>query len=251
MKHDKEVEVSDHKSGRSWNREPDTAEVSRIRSAYDRWERTRAPIVTGDPSHQLWLHERNSRLGRIFTERFPRPLSACRVLDVGCGRGSLLNWFREQGASPGNLFGVDLLPNRINSARETYPDINFIEGNAEELDFPNESFDLVAVFTVFSSILDVTMAGRVAQGIDRVLVRNGAVVWYDMRYPSPRNPNIRAMTKSRIRQLFPSFDLELKPDTLLPSLARLIGRASGSYRLLSAFPSLQSHYMGLLRPPIN
>lgn len=249
MEHDKQFR--NRKGGESWKAAPDSAEVSRIRSAYDQWERTRAPIVTGDPSHQLWMHERDRRLARILTERFPRPLSGCRVLDVGCGRGGLLHWFHERSASPRNLFGVDLLAHRISSARETYPDINFIEGSAEELNFPNGSFDLVTAFTVFSSILDVKMAGRVAQEVDRVLARNGAVVWYDMRYPSPRNPNIRAMTKSRIRQLFPSFGLELKPDTLLPPLARLIGRAGTSYRLLSALPGLQSHYMGLLRPPNN
>ena len=246
---EREEKASDNKSCESWNCRPDTAEVSRIRSAYAQWERTRGPIVTGDPRHRLRLLERNTRLEKILAERFPRPVSSCRILDIGCGRGSLLHWFHDEGAPPGNLFGIDLLPDRIKSARETDPDITFIEGSAEQPNFSNESFDLVAVFTVFSSILDGTMARRVAREIERVLVRNGAVIWYDMRYPSPRNRHIRAMTKSRIRQLFPSFDLELKSDTLVPPLARLFGSTTGTYRLISAIPLLRSHYLGLLRPP--
>jgi ubiquinone/menaquinone biosynthesis C-methylase UbiE len=246
---ERDEKVSDNKSCESWKCQPDTAEASRIRSVYAQWERTRGPIVTGDPRHRLRLLERNSRLETILAERFPRSVSNCRVLDIGCGRGSLLHWFHERGAPPGNLFGIDLLPDRIKSARETYPDITFIEGSAEQLNFSNESFDLVAVFTVFSSILDGTMARRVAREIHRVLVRHGAVIWYDMRYPSPRNPHIRAMTKSRIHQLFPTFDLELKSDTLLPPLARLFGSTTSTYRLISAIPLLRSHYLGLLRPP--
>lgn len=73
------------------------------------------------------------------------------------------------------------MPNRIRVAHETFPAFTFLEGNAEQLDFPDGWFDLVSVFTVFSSILDVAMARSVARNIERVLTSRGVVVWYDLR----------------------------------------------------------------------
>ena len=223
-------------------------EVRRIRLAYAERERTHKSNQS-NPGRQRLLRERNEALERILAERFQRPLSQCRVLDVGCGQGSLLGWFHERGVKPGNLYGVDLLPNRIRIARETFPAFTFLEGNAEQLTFPDNWFDLVLVFTVFSSILDIAMAKSVAQNIGRVLTSRGVVVWYDMRYPNPWNPAIRAMTKSRIRELFPSFELQLEASSLLPPLAYRLGQLTDrAYPLLAAIPFLRSHYVGLLRP---
>ena len=189
-------------------------------------------------------------LERILSQQFQLPLSQCRVLDVGCGRGGLLDWFYERGVKPENLYGIDLLPHRIRAARETFPAFTFLEGNAEQLAFPDACFDLVSVFTMFSSILDVAMAKNVAQNIARILTSRGAVVWYDMRYPNPWNPTIRAMTKSRIRELFPTFALQLESSTLLPPVAHQLGRLTDrTYPLLASIPILRSHYMGLLLLP--
>jgi ubiquinone/menaquinone biosynthesis C-methylase UbiE len=143
---------------------------------------------------------------------------------------------------------VDLLPNRIRVARETFPAFTFLEGNAERLDFPDGWFDLVSVFTVFSSILDVAMARSVARNIERVLTSRGVVVWYDMRYPNPWNASIRAMTKARIRELFPSFELQLESNTLLPPVAYRLGRVTDrTYPLLTSIPIQRTHYIGLLQ----
>ncbi len=228
------------------------AEVRRIRAVYAERERTHSDIERSDklnPGYQHIVHERMHRLERTLHDSFDRPLSQCRILDIGCGSGHLLGWFHERGALAANLVGVDLLPNRIRLARETFPKLTFLEGNAESSDFEDGSFDLVSVFTVFSSILDATMARNVAQTMRRILSHHGAVVWYDMRYPNPWNPHLRAMTKSRIRELFPSFVLELEPVSLLPPVARRLGMlADRAYPLLASIPLLRSHYLGLLRP---
>ena len=223
-------------------------EVHRIRSAYAERARTHKSNA-GTPGRQRLVRDRNDTLERILAERFPHPLPQCRVLDVGCGEGSLLGWFHERGAKPGNLYGVDLLPDRIRVAHQTFPAFTFLGGNAEQLAFPDDWFDLVSVFTVFSSMLDDAMAQRVANNIERVLASQGAIVWYDMRYPNPWNPAIRAMTKSRIRELFPSFEFELESSTLLPPLAHRLGPFTDRlYPWLVSIPILRSHYIGLLRP---
>jgi SAM-dependent methyltransferase len=227
----------------------DSNEVCRIRMAYAKRERTHKSDED-NPGRQRMLRDLDEALERTLSQRFDRPLSQCRVLDVGCGYGSRLGWFHERGVPCENLFGVDLLPNRIKVAREIYPDFTFVEANAEELAFPDDWFDLVLVFTVFDSIFDDAMAKGVARNMGRVLTSGGAVVWYDMRYPNPWNPAVRAMARRRIRELFPSFELDLELVSLLPPIAYRLGRFTDRlYPLLASIPILRSHYFGLLRPP--
>jgi ubiquinone/menaquinone biosynthesis C-methylase UbiE len=219
-------------------------EINRIRAVYARWEPT---YDRTSPGFLMLLGERNARLKQLLAA-LPQTLARCRVLDVGCGCGDVLNLFYEQGAAADNLFGIDLLSHRIHIARERYPLLSFREGNAEQIDFPDRWFDIATVFTVFSSIFDRSMAENVACEIDRVRAPGGAIVWYDMRYPNPWNRNVRPMTKARIRELFPSFQLELESLTVLPPLARRLGSGLNTvYPLLARVPILRSHYLGLLR----
>src|SRR5262249_49418911 len=128
-------------------------------------------------------------------------------------------------------------------------------GNAEQLDFPDGSVDLVVLYTVFSSILDETMARNVADEARRVLRApdpasgrpRGAALWYDVRYANPSNPHTRAMTRQRSPALFPGFRLHLRSITLLPPVARRLGPLTPAlYPLLASAPPLRSHYLGLL-----
>lgn len=88
----------------------------------------------------------------------------------------------------------------------------------------------------------------VATEVRRVTRPSGAILWYDVRLPNPFNPNTTAMTRSRIRDLFPDFRCELQSATLLPPLARRLGPLTHLlYPPLAAMPFLRSHYLGLLR----
>jgi len=53
-----------------------------------------------------------------------------RVLDLGCGTGHLLN-----SLNPSYGLGVDLSKNSINLAKESFPDLVFIQGDIENVDF--------------------------------------------------------------------------------------------------------------------
>ncbi len=223
-----------------------SAEVDRIRAAYATWEGT---LDRGNRGFRVSLRERNAALGALLRRCFPKDLAACRVLDIGCGRGDLLAWFHEQGTPAGNLIGVDILAHRIAAAREAHSAFTFLEGTAEQFGFADGSFDLVAVFTVFSSILADGFAHELARTIRRVLKPDGAVIWYDMRYRNPRNPNVRPFTRRRIQELFPDFGIELRQITLLPPVYRRLGRMTEQvYPLLASVPVFRSHYLGLLCP---
>lgn len=175
------------------------------------------------------------------------PLDRRRILDVGCGAGERLAAFESWGARPQNLFGVDLISERICAARKNHPKITFELANAEALPFASCSFDLVTVFTVFTSILHPAMATNVGREIVRVLAVGGAVVWYDFRLNNPLNRHVRGFSRRRIRNLFPDFGINLEAISLLPPLARRLGPLTDLlYPPLSSIPFLRSHYLGIL-----
>src|SRR4029077_15874475 len=149
------------------------------------------------------LSERRRMVKNLLDRAGCVPLGERRVLEVGCGTGSELAWLLELGASPSRLAGVDLLPDRVAAARLAYPQLDFRQGNAEQLDLSDASIDLVMAFTVFSSILDGSMASNVAAEIQRVIRPGGALLWYDFRYDNPANRNVRGVGARRVRELFP------------------------------------------------
>ncbi len=66
------------------------------------------------------------------------------VLEVGCGRGGGLSYIARY-LKPSSIVGVDLNPKAIKFCKEHYKSdiIRFIQGNAQELPFENDSFDVV------------------------------------------------------------------------------------------------------------
>ncbi|HWX21804.1 MAG TPA: class I SAM-dependent methyltransferase [Candidatus Binatia bacterium] len=178
------------------------------------------------------------------------PLQHRRVLDVGCGTGDRLAGLMELGAAPENLFGVDLIPERIRVAQQHHPRVTFQLANAETLPFADGIFDLVAVFTVFTSILNPQMVANICREIDRVLVSGGGLIWYDFRMHNPLNRHVRGISRNGIQKMFPAFEMTLKTISLLPPLARRLGRLTHVlYSPLSWVPFLRSHYLGVLTKP--
>jgi SAM-dependent methyltransferase len=66
--------------------------------------------------------------------------SAHRVLDVGCGTGTLLHRARRRG-HPGRLVGIDPAPGMLEQARR-YPDIEWVAGYLADAGFTAE-FDFI------------------------------------------------------------------------------------------------------------
>jgi ubiquinone/menaquinone biosynthesis C-methylase UbiE len=63
-----------------------------------------------------------------------------RVLDIACGTGALS---RRLGQAGGSVTGIDLAPPMLAVARELSVGIAFMEGSADALPFPDDSFDVV------------------------------------------------------------------------------------------------------------
>jgi SAM-dependent methyltransferase len=225
-------------------------EVDRIAAVYRGYARESARATrwaVDNAGNRAIVAERQRVLGELLP---PARLAIARILDVGCGDGDVLASFLALGARPERLVGVDLLPDEIERARARHPGLRFEVGNAEALETPDGAFDLVCLFTVFTSILDAAMAARVAAEVDRVLAPGGAVVWYDFRVDNPRNPHVRGVGRRRIEVLFPEYALHVRSVTVLPPLARRLGRATPwLYPVLARIPPLRTHWIGLLRKP--
>ena len=169
-------------------------------------------------------------------------LASKNILDVGCGTGEILSYFLKEGVPKKNLYGIDLLPERIGKGKITYPDISFICGNAESLPFEDDFFDIITQSTVFTSILDYKMKQRIAAEMLRVLRMNGLIIWHDYRYNNPFNPHVKGIRKKEIMDLFPNCRFAFELINLNPIIAKLVGKFSWNMcELLRRIRFLWSH----------
>lgn len=201
-----------------------------------------------DRYHIIRLHDRYWTTLRMLDQHGIHSLENLRILDVGCGDGAQLRQFVQWGAKPENLFGVDLRPEVVETARSLHPNIEVRCQSAVTLPWPEASFDLVCQHTVFSSILDDAMKSQVARDMVRLAKPGGAILWYDFMYNNPANPNVRGVGAREIQALFPGLTIHLQRITLAPPIARRIPAAllPALYPLLAGLPFLRSHYLGLL-----
>jgi SAM-dependent methyltransferase len=227
------------------------SEESRIKDAYKQYHDENARERRWSPENRgnrAMVEERCYLAREKLLEAGFVKLDSLQLLEVGCGDGSELDRFESMGFQSGNLTGVDLLENRINAARTRCPKYSFHCCNAERLPFAERSFDFVAVYTVFSSILDPQMRANVAKEINRVLRIGGFILFYDFRVNNPWNTHTRGMVRRDIVHLFQGFECSLWSTTLVPPLARRLGPLTGVlYPQLAAVPVLRTHYFGLLR----
>ena len=83
----------------------------------------------------------DQRLARLVEAALPETQEPRRVLDLGCGPGSLMPYLSS--IPNVELVGVDLSPEMIDIARSKYPWIAFEVGDCEALAFADGSFDAV------------------------------------------------------------------------------------------------------------
>lgn len=176
---------------------------------------------------------------------FPRAGGEC--LEVGFGSlgwlGELVTW----GLRESDLHGIELDPVRARKAREILPGADLRLGDASQIPWADEFFELVVVSTVFTSILDVAVRQMVAGEITRVLAPGGAMLWYDFAVNNPSNPNVRKVGRRELRELFPELSGTIRSVTLAPPLARFVApRSWVAATLLEALPLLRTHLIAVL-----
>jgi SAM-dependent methyltransferase len=228
--------------------EPAKAEEDRIRAAYaKRKQSTRYSMFT--PSQLFIIQELIRELMFLLKQHGLTALDTKRILEIGCGAGFWLREFVQLGARPENLFGIDLLTDRVAEARQLCPEsVKFQCQSAATLSFPDASFDLILQATVFTSILDSNMKQQVASEMLRAVKPDGLILWYDYHINNPHNRDVRGIKKREIHQLFPHCRIDLRRITLAPPLTRLIAPYSWlACYLLEKMPWLCTHYLGVIQ----
>jgi ubiquinone/menaquinone biosynthesis C-methylase UbiE len=175
------------------------------------------------------------------------PSQGDQCLEVGYGSrgwlGDLITW----GVRETDLHGIELDPVRAKRAQELLPIADLRVGDATNLPWTNDSFKLVIASTVFTSILDSSVRRILAEEIMRVLVPEGALLWYDFAMNNPRNPHVRKVAPKELKELFPQLKGEIRSITLAPPLARFLAPKSWALAtVLEAIPLLRTHLIAVL-----
>ena len=195
-----------------------------------------------------FIHEhRDEAVAELVVDAGLQPLGERRILEVGCGDGRVLSLFESLGGEQARMAGIDLLPEKINRAAAKLPRAELREGNAANLPWADESFDIVLQFTMLSSVLDGEERRRCSDEMRRVLKPGGAIVSYDFIW-NPLNRQTRGVGISELRRLFPGATIEARRLTLVPPLARLVAPLSTTLAgTLESLPFLRTHYLALVK----
>lgn len=148
-----------------------------------------------DLDHVAWLYDPLiERLSfgreRRFRDKTLEHLALApgeRVLDVGCGTGSLTLAIARQLGDRGEVWGIDAAPRMIAIARRKAAvaglAAQFVPGVAEELAFESAGFD-VAVNSMFTHHIDTDLKQRAFAEMYRILRPGGRLVTADVDRPT-------------------------------------------------------------------
>lgn len=225
------------------------AERLRILAEYERRGRELPADLWApwQPGASWLLRRRGALAARLLADQGVFPVSGSPCLEIGCGAvgwfGELVGW----GLRSTDLHGVDLDPSRVERARAALPTADLRVGDASALEWPSGRFALVIASTVMSSVLDPRMRAAIAAEITRVLRPGGALLWYDLRTPNPRNASVRPVSRRELAALFPSLAGPVRTATLAAPLARrVVPLSEGVAGVLELCPWLRTHLLGVL-----
>lgn len=226
-------------------------DLARLRTEYEdrkhRFEGSDVYSVFNRANLFILQQRQREVLGALKRNRIT-DLSNLRIMEMGCGGGGVLTEYLGFGASPENLFGVDLLPDRLGSARHALPGSGFANADGQSLPYPGSTFDLVLQYTAISSILDPEIRRNICADMLRVVKPSGLILSYDF-WLNPTNPQTYGITKSEIKRLFPNCRYEFHRITLAPPIARrLVPVSWGLCYFLETLKTFNTHYLAVIEP---
>jgi SAM-dependent methyltransferase len=242
-------------------------EVERLTAEYE--QRDKGGVAGSiysfsNPGYVFHVQDIEWELLRAFRDHDVE-LADCDVLEVGVGFGTFLQRVVDFGARSGT--GIDVLPWRIDQARERYPKLELVTGDAAALPFEDNRFQITMQLTCLTSVLDAETRKQIASEMQRVTAPGGLIVSYDMR-PTPLairmmgraysairrlprdtgTPTI-ALTAADVENLFGVSDSYHRTVTLNFELAALAARSRVFAQLLRAQPWLRTHELVVIRQP--
>jgi ubiquinone/menaquinone biosynthesis C-methylase UbiE len=228
------------------------SEVARITAEYDRRSRE-IPVDFYSwqrPANLLKDQQIARSCIRLLHRADMFPLDGKKVVDVGCGVGTWLLEFLQWGADPVSLAGLDLMPDRVARTLQRIPEADIRLGNAGSLPWESASFDIASQFMMFTNLFDDAAKRTASSELLRVVKPGGVILWLDMRYNNPRNPQMRAIGPRELRTLFPGCAIAGESVMLASPLSRAVTATSWTLaEALHVLPFLRSHYAAVIRKP--
>lgn len=223
-------------------------DIERLKQEYAR--RANDPgkdYSSANPLQTFILSQRHIALKALLREHHLQDLSSLRILEIGCGSGGVLRELIQLGANANNLYGIDLLADRLTIAHSHIHLANLSNADGQCLPYLLGSFDLIVQFTAFSSILDPQVKHNMAAEMLRVLKPGGALIWYDFWW-NPTNKQTKGIRPGEIKRLFPDCFFDLRRVTLAPPITKLVLPISSALaEKLESIALLNSHFLGYLR----
>ncbi|MEZ4798675.1 MAG: class I SAM-dependent methyltransferase [Flavobacteriales bacterium] len=186
--------------------------------------------------------EEKERVFERFIRQYVGDPEKLSVLEIGAGGGINISFFKNIGVPAHQIFGNELLAERVEDLQLRHPDIHIIAGDALQIDENTfGKMDVIFQSTVFTSILDDGFKSKLAEKMKALLKPNGMVLWYDFVYNNPSNKDVKGVPVAEVRTLFPDFDFHFEKVTLAPPIGRRVG---SMYPLFNALPFLRTHVVG-------
>lgn len=138
-------------------------------------ERTREAYDKVGADYDNWYWSKGAqKLRQRLTERVLELVRAqtkgrSKILEVCCGTGHLVNELSKVG----KYTGLDFAPSMVAHCKKTYPKKKFVLGDAEDLPFKKNSFDVAICFWSFHHIVYPEQA---LDEMRRVLKPGGLIV---------------------------------------------------------------------------
>ena len=198
-------------------------EAARVEAVYSRY-------LTQPRKQRAWAADnpgnaalREELLAKLLDVGRPQLERDGRVLDAGCGSGYWLEALARSGVAAGRLVGVDIRAGRVAPRPGLPEEVELRTADLRELPQPDDSFELVLLFTALSSLASGEDVRRALGEARRVLAPGGAVLVYEPRIPNPFNRETRRIRRGELERGLGGA-VAAHPLTPLPPLVRLAGR---------------------------
>ena len=179
-----------------------------------------------------------------------------QVLEVGSGRGGGASWIAKT-MKPSSLIGLDFSREAVSLCNKWYEqeNLDFREGNAQDLPFQKNSFDVV--YNVESSHCYGDMSKFVSE-VFRVLKKGGNFCWTDFRDEETMektekiftNSGFSIVSKKEITQeVIQALDMinDTKKERISKLVPRIIRRSFETFAGVQGTPVYESFKSGKLR----
>ena len=215
-----------------------------------------ATMETSTPDSSLYAHlsaaeryiheSRDAALFALLRRNGIATLAGLRIVELGCGSGSLLRTLLGHGADTTRLHGIDIDRAALTHASGSAGSTASAAASAAALPYRGATFDLAFAFTALSSMPDDSVRAAAADEAMRVLRPGGLLVVYDF-WINPFNRRTRSISSAELRRLFPNASVEIEHVTLAPPITRALGGRTSLCRMLERLPGLRTHLLTAVR----